>query len=50
VDFLARYGGIILLFLVLAPSIGMPIIKVIAYPIDLISALFFVGIRLAVGA
>jgi Zn-dependent protease len=50
VDFLARYGGIILLLLVLAPSIGMPILSVIGYPIDLITTLFLSGINLAVGS
>ncbi len=49
VDFLARYGGILLLFLVLAPSVGMPIIRVIGYPIELLTKLFLMGINLAVG-
>jgi Zn-dependent protease len=50
VDFLERYGGLLLLVLVLAPSIGMPIIRVIAYPIDLLSRTLLMAINLAVGA
>jgi Zn-dependent protease len=49
VDFLERYGGLLLLVLVLAPSIGMPIITVIGYPIDLLTKSFLMGINLAVG-
>ena len=37
VDFLARYGGIILMLLVLSPSLGLPLMSVIGYPIRLIT-------------
>ncbi len=50
VDFLARYGGIILLLLVLSPSLGMPLMNVIGYPIDLITTYWLHGINLAVGS
>jgi len=50
VDFLARYGGIILMLLVLSPSLGMPLMTVIGYPIDLITTYWLYGINLAVGS
>lgn len=49
VDFLARYGTMILIFLVLSPALGLPIINVIAYPIELITRFFAMGIRLGLG-
>jgi len=49
VDFLARYGTLILIFLVLSPALGLPLIHVIAFPIDLITRLFATGIRLGLG-
>ncbi|MBN2574291.1 MAG: site-2 protease family protein [Deltaproteobacteria bacterium] len=50
VDFLARYGGLILLVLVLAPSLGLPILSVIAYPIRLITHYWLLVLNLAVSA
>jgi Zn-dependent protease len=50
VDFLARYGGIILMLLVLSPSLGLPLMNVIGYPIDLITTYWLYGINLAVGS
>ena len=50
VDVLARYGGIILMLLVLSPSLGMPLMTVIGYPIDLITTYWLYGINLAVGS
>jgi Zn-dependent protease len=50
VDFLARYGSIILILLVLSPSLGMPIIGVIGYPIGVLTELCWNGIVLAVRA
>jgi Zn-dependent protease len=50
VDFLARYGGMILLLLVLAPSLGLPILGVIGYPITLITQSWLAVLNLAVGA
>lgn len=50
VDFLGRYGTFILILLVLSPSLGLPIIGVIAYPIRVISGFFLWGINAAVGA
>jgi Zn-dependent protease len=37
VDFLARYGSFILLFLVISPSLGLPLMRVIGYPIDFLT-------------
>lgn len=50
VDFLARYGWTILLLLVLAPSLGLPILGVIGYPIRLITSYWLVGLNMAMGA
>jgi Zn-dependent protease len=49
VDFLARYGSIILLLLVLSPSLGLPIMNVIGYPIRVITTYWLVGLSMAVG-
>jgi Zn-dependent protease len=49
VDFLARYGGYLLLFLVVSPSLGLPLMGLIGYPIDLITAYWIAGLRLAMG-
>jgi Zn-dependent protease len=37
VDFLGRYGSFILLFLVISPSLGLPLMRVIGYPIDFLT-------------
>lgn len=50
VDFLARYGTIILILLVLTPSLGLPIMKVVGYPIESLTKYFLMGINLAVGS
>ena len=50
VDFLARYGGIMLMLLVLSPSLGLPGMNVIAYPIRVITAYWLLGLNLAVGS
>ncbi len=50
VDFLARYGGIILILLVLSPSLGLPVMNVIAYPIKVITPYWLLGLNLAVGS
>lgn len=50
IDFLGRYGTFILILLVLSPSLGLPIIGVIGYPIRVISGLLLSGINAAVGA
>jgi Zn-dependent protease len=50
VDFLARYGGIILMILVLSPSLGLPIMNVISYPIRLIMGYWIRVVTLAVGS
>jgi len=50
VDFLARYGGFILLFLVISPSLGLPLINVIGYPINLITSYWIVGLNMAMGS
>jgi Zn-dependent protease len=49
VEFLARYGTMILILLVLSPALGLPIINVIAYPIEFITRFFAAGIRLGLG-
>lgn len=49
VDFLGRYGSFILLFLVISPSLGLPLIGVIAYPIKLITGIWLKGLNLAIG-
>jgi Zn-dependent protease len=50
VDFLARYGSFILLFLVISPSLGLPLMRVIGYPIDLIMSYWILGLGMAMGS
>jgi Zn-dependent protease len=50
VDFLARYGGIILMLLVISPSLGAPVMQVIGYPITLITRYWLYALSLAVGS
>jgi Zn-dependent protease len=50
VDFLARYGAFILLFLVISPSLGLPMMRVIGYPISLITYYWARGLSAAIGA
>ena len=50
VDFLARYGGFILLFLVISPSLGLPLMGLIGYPINLISYYWGIGLGMAIGS
>jgi hypothetical protein len=50
VDFLARYGGFILLLMVISPSLGLPLMSVIGYPIDLITSYWIAGLTLVIGA
>ncbi len=50
VDFLARYGGFILLLMVVSPSLGLPLMGVIAYPIDLITSYWVAGLSMVIGA
>jgi Zn-dependent protease len=40
VDFLARWGGFILLFLVISPSLGLPLLNVVGYPITVLSSIW----------
>jgi Zn-dependent protease len=48
VDFLARYGTIILIFLVLSPSLGLPLMNIVGYPIRFLTGVFLSGINAAV--
>lgn len=50
VDFLARYGSFILLLMVLSPSLGLPLMAVVGYPIDLILSVWRTGLLIAMGA
>ena len=50
VDFLARYGGIILLLLIITPSLGRVFGSVIGYPINVITTWFLFAINLGVGS
>ena len=50
VDFLARYGGFILLFLVISPSLGLPLIRVVGYPISLITSYWLTALNMVIGA
>lgn len=50
VDFLSRYGGFILLLLVISPSLGLPLIRVIGYPIALITDVWIAGLEMAMGS
>ena len=38
VDFLSRWGMYILLFMVISPSLGLPLMQIIGYPISLITS------------
>jgi Zn-dependent protease len=50
VDFLARYGSFILLFLVISPSLGLPLMRVVGYPIHVLTHYWLVGLNMAIGA
>jgi Zn-dependent protease len=50
VDFLARYGSFILLFLVISPSLGLPLMRVVGYPIRVLTHYWLLGLNLAIGA
>jgi Zn-dependent protease len=50
VDFLARYGSFILLLMVLSPSLGLPLMAIIGYPIELIVRIWRTGLLMAMGA
>jgi len=48
VDFLARYGTFILILLVLSPSLGVPIMAIVGYPIRVLRDYFLLVINAAV--
>ena len=50
VDFLARYGSFILLFLVISPSLGLPLMRFIGYPIQVVTYFWARGLTMAIGA
>jgi Zn-dependent protease len=50
VDFLARYGGFILLLMVISPSLGLPLMGIIGYPIDLITSHWRDGLIMVIGS
>jgi Zn-dependent protease len=50
VDFLARYGSFILLFLVISPSLGLPMMRVVGYPITVLTHYWALGINMAIGS
>jgi Zn-dependent protease len=50
VDFLARYGSFILLFLVISPSLGLPMMRVIGYPIDVVTYHWARVLSMAIGS
>ncbi len=50
VDFLARYGSFILLFLVISPSLGLPLMRVVGYPISVLTRYWLLGLNMAIGA
>jgi Zn-dependent protease len=50
VDFIGRYGAFILLFLVISPSLGLPLMNIVGYPIQLLTHYWLYGIRLAIGS
>jgi Zn-dependent protease len=50
VDFFARYGTYVLLFLVISPSLGLPLMGIIGYPIDLITNYWILGLGRALGS
>ena len=43
VDFLARWGTYILLFMVISPSLGFPLMRLVGYPIALITSYWAVA-------
>lgn len=49
VDFMARYGSFILLFLVISPSLGLPMMRVIGYPIDVVTYYWARGLSMVIG-
>ncbi len=49
VDFLARYGSFILLFLVISPSLGLPLMRVIGYPIMALTHYWARGLNMVIG-
>ncbi len=49
VDFLARYGSFILLFLVISPSLGLPLMRVIGYPIMALTHYWARGLSMVIG-
>jgi Zn-dependent protease len=50
VDFLGRYGSFVLLFLVISPSLGLPLMRVIGYPIDVLTFYWARGLSMAIGS
>ncbi len=50
VDFLARWGSFILLFLVISPSLGLPLMRIIGYPINFITYFWARGLSMAIGS
>jgi Zn-dependent protease len=50
VDFLARYGGFILLLMVVSPSMGLPLMRVIGYPIEIITSYWRDGLLMVIGS
>jgi Zn-dependent protease len=49
VDFLGRYGSFILLFLVISPSLGLPLMRVVGYPIMAITQYWVRGLSMVIG-
>jgi Zn-dependent protease len=50
VDFLGRYGGFVLLLMVLSPSLGLPLMNIIGFPIDVITSFWREGLIAVIGA
>jgi Zn-dependent protease len=50
VDFLARYGAFILLFLVISPSLGLPLMRVVGYPIQIVISYWARALVTVIGA
>jgi Zn-dependent protease len=50
VDFLGRYGSFVLLFLVISPSLGLPLMRIIGYPIDVLTYHWARGLSMAIGS
>ena len=50
VDFFARYGSFILLFLVISPTLGLPMMRVIGYPIDAVTYYWARGLSMVMGS